>query len=165
MPFVRILAGVRVETGTTADTVAAGEVAAGDALVKTASSFTPNARVVTDSPTVTWDWSTPGIVKAVATGAGANSGTATLDFGAAPGTNIATVAVMGQTTILAGSNVRVWVQGNDATSAHNAYEHRMLGSILGLGVSSVTAGVGFTITGTILELPLTGTVAVRWAWE
>lgn len=71
MPFVRILAGVRVETGTTADTVAAGEVAAGDALVKTASSFTPNARVVTDSPTVTADWSTPGQVKfSATTGAG-----------------------------------------------------------------------------------------------
>ena len=70
--LVRILQGINVRTGTTSDTVAGGEVAAADALVKTATAALPNARVVTDTATVTADWSTPGQVKLNAT-AGAGS--------------------------------------------------------------------------------------------
>ena len=45
----------------------------------------------------------------------AGVGTATLDFGAAPGSTIATVTVSGVTGLLAGSHVEAWFQG-DTTS-------------------------------------------------
>ncbi len=97
-------------------------------------------------------------------GSGATSGTATLNFGAAPGGQLATVAVTGQTGLLSGSNIRVWIQG-EASADHSEYEHtRVLSREIGLSVDTITAGVGFTIVG-VTELQLTGTVAVRWQWD
>jgi hypothetical protein len=91
------------------------------------------------------------------------SGTATLNFGAAPGSQEATVAVTGQAGILAGSPIRVWIQG-ESSADHNAYEHsRILAGRVGLAVESVSAGVGFTIVAAS-ELQLTGQVSVRWQW-
>ena len=89
-------------------------------------------------------------------------GAATLDFGAAPGSSTASVAVTGQAGILSGSRVRAWVQGS--TSDHNAYEHsRIFPNRIGLGVSDIVAGTGFTIHAET-ELRLTGDVAVKWEW-
>ena len=96
------------------------------------------------------------------TGGAGNGGTATLNFGAAPGTNVATVTVTGQTTLLAGSRIKAWVAGQ--TASHNAYEHAtILPLAVSLAISDVIAGTGFTIYGTT-DLRLAGTVAVAWEW-
>lgn len=90
------------------------------------------------------------------------SGTATIDFGAAPGTNSATVAVTGQTSILATSNVTLNMMG-DTTADHNAIEHQLIPNYISLTAGSMVAGTGFTITA-YTELRLTGTFKVRWQW-
>lgn len=70
------------------------------------------------------------------------SGTATLDFGAFPGKSDASVAVTGQTGILAGSLVGAWLQPA-ATADHTADEH--LVETLKIVAGSIVPGVGFTI--------------------
>lgn len=96
-------------------------------------------------------------------GSGATGGSAVLDFGAAPGSSVAEVTVTGQTGILVGSRVRVWIQGS--TADHNEYEHsRIFPALIGVGVADIVAGVGFTICA-VTEMRLTGTVAVKWEWQ
>jgi hypothetical protein len=95
-------------------------------------------------------------------GGGATGGTATLDFGAAPGSSTASVAVTGQASILSGSRIRAWVQGS--TADHNEYEHtRIFPGRVGLAAGDVVAATGFTIHAET-ELRLTGDVAVAWEW-
>jgi len=99
-----------------------------------------------------------------ATGSGATYGTGTIDFGAAPGTNIATVAITGLTTIAAGSNVQLWIAGSDSTASHTAYEHKViLAKEVTLCADTLVAGVGFTATA-ITNLRLSGLVAFRYAF-
>lgn len=91
-------------------------------------------------------------------------GTATIDFGAAPGTNIASVTVTGQPNIKAtGSSIRAWIQGNDSTADHNAAEHALFSRYVGVSATAVSAGVGFVITA-VSEFRLSGTMAIRWSW-
>lgn len=71
-------------------------------------------------------------------------GTATLNFGAAPGTFDTTVAVTGQAAILAGSLVEAWVFPL-ATADHSADEHML--ETLKVVARDVVAGTGFTIYG------------------
>lgn len=89
------------------------------------------------------------------------TGTATLDFGAAPGRNDATVTVTGQTGILTGSHVEAWIMGTDSTAAHNAYEHAMVPMIT--RATNLVAGTGFDIFASC-EWLLTGTFTVHWVW-
>ena len=89
-------------------------------------------------------------------------GTTTIDFGAAPGTNVTTVNVTGQSGILSTSMVTLQIMGNDSTADHNAYEHGIVPLVL--RPTAVTAGVGFTIEASS-EWRLTGTFKVRWAWQ
>jgi hypothetical protein len=89
------------------------------------------------------------------------TGTATLDFGATPGTNIVSVDVTGQGSILSTDHVECWMMGTSSTATHNAYEHMI--APIKLSVTAVSAGVGFTITG-ISEFRLTGTFLVHWVW-
>lgn len=89
------------------------------------------------------------------------TGTATVDFGATPGTNQATVDVVGQASIDATAHVEVWIQGSDSTSDHNAYEHEMVP--MTTRIRNLTPGVGFTIVCTT-ELRLTATWKLRWVW-
>lgn len=97
-----------------------------------------------------------------ATGGGVNGGTATISFGAAPGSSTASATVTGQTGILSGSRVRSWVQGS--TADYNEYEHsRVLPMVVTLGISDVVGGTGFTIQAAT-EHRLTGDVAVKWEW-
>lgn len=92
-------------------------------------------------------------------------GSTTLDFGAIPGTNTASATVTGQATIAAGSHVEAFIQGNDSTAEHNAYEHNtLLPQYVSLACDTVVAGTGFNINA-FTELRLTGTVAVRWVWN
>lgn len=71
-------------------------------------------------------------------------GTATLDFGAFPGTSDASVTVTGQTGILAGSLVEAWVYPV-ATADHSADEHMV--ETFRVFAHTIVAGTGFTITG------------------
>lgn len=101
-------------------------------------------------------------IAASGSGGGATGGTATLDFGAAPGASTASIAVTGQAGLLSGSNIRAWVQGS--TADHNEYEHtRIFPNRIGLAAGDVVAGTGFTIHAET-ELRLTGDVSVRWEW-
>lgn len=90
------------------------------------------------------------------------TGTATLDFGAAPGTNHVSVAVTGQSAIGATDNAEAFIMGGDSTATHNAYEHMV--APIKLSVSAVSAGVGFTINA-ISAWRLTGTFKCRWVWS
>jgi hypothetical protein len=92
------------------------------------------------------------------------SGMVALDFGPAPGTNIASALVTGQTGILSTSPAEAWIQGTDYTSDHNAYEHYMMPQSVAVSVTAVSSGVGFTVTG-VTQLRLTGQVVCRWAWN
>jgi hypothetical protein len=90
----------------------------------------------------------------------ASSGTATIDFGAAPGTNVVTVVVTGEAGILSGSHVEAWIMGS-ATAEHNAYEHAI--APIKLTCGTIVAATGFTITA-VCEWRLTGTFTVHWVW-
>lgn len=70
------------------------------------------------------------------------SGTSILDFGA--GSSHASLVVTGQSLVVAGSLVYVWVKP-EATATHTADEHMV--ETLKVHASDVVAGVGFTIHG------------------
>jgi hypothetical protein len=91
------------------------------------------------------------------------SGSATLAFGAAPGTNIVTATVTGQTGLTAGSHIEAWIMG-EATAYHNAYEHsRVLARLVSVTPENIS-GTSFDIVAAT-ELRLTGDVACRFAWS
>lgn len=95
-------------------------------------------------------------------GAGsANFGTAVIDFGAAPGTNIVTVVVTGQASIAANSHIFAFVMG-EATAEHNIYEHQVAPIKLTPGL--IVPGTGFTITA-VTEWRLTGRFNIHWTWS
>jgi hypothetical protein len=72
------------------------------------------------------------------------TGTATLDFGAFPGTTDASVNITGQTGIVAGSLVEAWICPV-ATADHTADEHWV--EELKVLAGNIVAGTGFTIYG------------------
>jgi len=94
------------------------------------------------------------------------SGTATLDFGAFPGTTDATVAVTGQTGIVSGSLVGAWIRPV-ATADHTIDEHRV--ESISITADTIVAGTGFTIFGcSASEFGQStrryGLWTVAWAW-
>lgn len=99
----------------------------------------------------------------------AASGTTTVDFGAFPGKSDASVAVTGQTGILAGSIVGAWIRPV-ATADHTADEH--LVETIAIDAGAIVAGTGFTIyarnTNQIddpKQSPrIYGLWTVAWAW-
>jgi hypothetical protein len=93
----------------------------------------------------------------------ANTGTATIDFGAFPGTSEASVAVTGQTDITATSYVEAWIMADDVTSDHTASDHRYAGILIGLTCGTPVAATGFTIHARCLD-KMQGTFALRWVW-
>jgi hypothetical protein len=90
-------------------------------------------------------------------------GTAIIDFGAFPGSNEASVAVTGQATIGATSNVEAYVMGDDTTSDHTASDHRYFVTFVGLTCGTPTVGDGFTIYARSTE-KLQGTFKLHWVW-
>jgi hypothetical protein len=90
-------------------------------------------------------------------------GTATIDFGAFPGTNEASVVVGSQATISATSKVEAYIMGDDTTADHTASDHRYLASLVGLTCGTPSAGVGFTIYA-YGPNKLSKTYTVRWVW-
>ena len=92
------------------------------------------------------------------------TGTATIDFGAFPGGNEASIAVTGQTSITATSKAEAWIMGDDTTSDHTASDHRYFAALVGLTCGTPSAGTGFTIYARSAE-KLQGTFALRWVWS
>lgn len=90
-------------------------------------------------------------------------GTATIDFGSFPGSNEASVAVTGQTSILATSKAEAYVMGDDTNGTHTASDHRYLPLFAVFTCGTPTAATGFTIYARSTE-NLQGTFSVRWVW-
>jgi hypothetical protein len=90
-------------------------------------------------------------------------GTAILDFGAAPGSNEASVTVTGQALIGAGSKAEAYVMSDDTTTDHTANDHRYFAALAGLSCGTPTAATGFTIHARSIE-KLTGQFQTRWVW-
>jgi len=91
------------------------------------------------------------------------TGTATIDFGAFPGSNEASVAVTGQGSILTTSKCESYVMADDTTSDHTASDHRYFAALMGLTCGTPTLATGFTIYARSAE-KLQGTFALRWVW-
>lgn len=96
----------------------------------------------------------------------AGTGTTTIDFGAFPGKTDASVAITGQTGIVAGSLVGAWMRPVD-TATHTADEHRV--EAISVVANTIVAGTGFTIYGQSTSqfgqsTRLYGTWTVAWAW-
>lgn len=87
-------------------------------------------------------------------------GTATIDFGAQPGTQRAVVTVTGQATIASGSHVEAFLMG-DTTADHNAEEHSMVP--LQLTCGNIVAATSFDIVG-VCDWLLHGQFAIHWVW-
>lgn len=85
-------------------------------------------------------------------------GVALLDFGDAPGSNLATVTIFGQTEILASSQCQAWMMASNTTD-HNETEHSIADIKLTCG--NVQAGQGFDIVGFSSER-LTGLWEIQW---
>jgi hypothetical protein len=85
-------------------------------------------------------------------------GTATLDFGSSP-TSEGSVAVTGQSGIVAGSHAEAFLMREDATEQYD-----MGPVLLRFACGSVIAGTGFTIYAHSL-FPATGPISVRWVWN
>lgn len=94
----------------------------------------------------------------------ANLGTTTIDFGSAPGSNEASIAVTGQASILSTSYVEAWVMGDDTTADHTASDHKYV-EVVGIKFTCGTPinGVGFTIYGRCID-KMQGTFSIRWTW-
>ena len=90
-------------------------------------------------------------------------GTAVIDFGSWPGSNEASVAVTGQTSISATSKAEAYIMGGDTTSDHTAVDHRYAALLIGLTCGTPTAATGFTIYATCLD-KMQGTFTVRYVW-
>ena len=111
--------------------------------------------------TTAWNSLTYGGIQGPTGSAVTHTGTATINFGAAPGTNVVTTVVTGQTGILSTTNVDLFMSGIDSTADHNSTEHTIVPIIL--RCSAISVGSSFTITASS-EWRLTGQFTVRWVW-
>ena len=102
--------------------------------------------------------------------AAVNRGTTTVNFGAFPGSSMATVAITGQTYIQTTSIVQAWLYPL-ATADHSVDEHTI--ETISITANAIIAGTGFTITavnnddtyeGIELGTFLYGHYTVAWMW-
>ncbi len=91
------------------------------------------------------------------------TGTTTINFGAAPGSNEASVAVTGITGIGGTAKVSAFTMADDTSSDHSASDHKYFLSLASLTCGDVSAGVGFTIYARSVH-KLTGQWTVRYVW-
>ena len=91
------------------------------------------------------------------------TGTATIDFGAAPGSNEASVSVTGQASIGTSSKAEAWVMGDDNSVDHTASDHRYFPVLASLTCGTPVAITGFTIYARSTQ-KLTGAWTLRWVW-
>lgn len=92
----------------------------------------------------------------------ATQGTATVDFGAAPGKSDTSLAITGQASIVSGSLVEAWL-AYASSADHSADEH--LVEELQVTAGTVVAATGFTIYARTRNKALTGTWSVNWVWN
>ena len=92
------------------------------------------------------------------------TGTATIDFGSGLGTQEASVAVTGQTSISATSKCEAWIMGDDTSANHTANDHKYAPLFMAFTCSTPTAGTGFTIYGRSRD-QMTGQFTLRWVWS
>ena len=92
-------------------------------------------------------------------------GTATVDFGAFPGTDKASIAVTGQAALVSGSKIEAWLRA-EATAEHPEDEVMMLSKFVTVNVpiTLVVAATGFTIVVVCHDGFSTGTLLIDWAW-
>ena len=93
----------------------------------------------------------------------ATTGTATINFGAHPGSNEASVVVNSQTGIQTTSVVDVEVRATATSTDHTADDHKYFPVFAGLTTSAPSAGTGFTIYARSTQ-KLTGTWTINWSW-
>jgi hypothetical protein len=91
------------------------------------------------------------------------TGTATIDFGAYPGSSEASITVTGQGAISATSKAEAFVMADDTSSSHTASDHRYFAALAALTCGTPTAATGFTIYARALD-KLQGTWTLRWVW-
>lgn len=82
-------------------------------------------------------------------------GTTQVNFGAFPGTTDASVAVVGQAAILAGSQIEAYLYPL-TTADHSPDEHKVESIRVYADPSTIIAGTGFTIYAYALDNPGTG---------
>ena len=92
------------------------------------------------------------------------TGTATVDFGSGLGTQEASVAVTGQTSISATSKAEAWIMGDDTSTNHTANDHKYVPLFCVFTCSTPVAGTGFTIYARALG-KLSGQFTLRWVWS
>lgn len=90
-------------------------------------------------------------------------GGAIVDFGTGNGSNEASVAVTGLTTISATSVCEAWVMATNSTVDHTASDHRYFPLFAAVTCGAPTAGVGFTIYARSTQ-KLTGKWNVNYVW-
>ena len=90
-------------------------------------------------------------------------GTATVDFGAWPGSNEASVAVTGQPGISATSAAEAFLMA-EASGVHTAADASYVGLFMAVSCGVPAAGTGFTVYARA-GYKLTGTFKVRWVWS
>lgn len=91
----------------------------------------------------------------------ATTGTTTVNFGSAPGTNVVITTITGQTGITTANYVEAFMMGADTTATHNAIEHQLVP--MRLSCTNIVNGTGFDIIASS-DFRLTGTFSVRWVW-
>lgn len=89
------------------------------------------------------------------------SGTVTINFGAFPGTQEASIPFT-DATISAGSKVEAFVMASDSVGDHTANDHKYL-PLFAAFTGEPIAGVGGTIYGRALY-SLIGEYKLRYAW-
>lgn len=93
----------------------------------------------------------------------AGTGTATIDFGAAPGLNETSVAVSGLTAISATSKAEAYFMGDDTSTGHTAADHKYAPALMSLTCGTPVAATGFTIHARSIH-KIQGNFTVRFVW-
>jgi hypothetical protein len=104
------------------------------------------------------------IIKVLSAQSAPAFGTATINFGSAPGNTSANIAVTGLTQLPAAAHIEVFIQGNDQTADHTAFEHGFIRGYLNTFVQNVVGGTGFTIEAHS-QIRLTGQLVLRWRYN
>ena len=89
-------------------------------------------------------------------------GTTTIDFGSAPGSTRASVAVTGQTSIDGTAAIEAFIM-RESSADHTDENHSVVADRINLSCGNIVAGTGFTIYATT-DLRLRGQFTVRWVW-
>jgi Protein of unknown function (DUF2793) len=89
-----------------------------------------------------------------------SDGSAVIDFGG--GSDTATLAIAGQSSIAASSVTNAWIFPKD-TLDHSSDEHII--EELDVSAGAPTAGTGFTISARTRNKPLRGQWTVAWSWR